>query len=167
MAAFEIDPTPLWDIVRRLSDETDGSWRFTKKGDKRSWHDIAASVTAKKRNRTERQQAAAERTLARARAKNLCRALPGQSIADRMLRAMRPGEWFGMGDIARMAGVDRSARGKVHQILLRRGWIEKAANPAFRGQLGPWAIIAGAEPEPQHLYRLTELGLKVQATLPE
>jgi hypothetical protein len=80
---------------------------------------------------------------------------------------MKPGEWFGMGDIARMAGVDKSARGKVHQVLLRRGWVEKARNPAFRGILSPWKIMAGEEPEPLHLFRLTELGERVRDALPE
>ena len=166
MPAFKIDPIAIWDTVRRLLDENDHSWRFTKRGDKRPWCDIEASLTNKRRVRAAKQQAAMERTLAAARARNLCRALPGQSIADRMLKAMRPGEWLGMGDIARLAGVDRSSRGKVHQVLLRRGWIEKAANPAFRGQLDPWTIQRGGEPEPLHLYRLTELGLKVKAALP-
>ena len=65
-----------------------------------------------------------------------------------------------------MAGVDASARAKVHQVLLRRHWIEKADNPAFRGTLNPWQIMAGAEPEPKHIYRLTEAGLRVRAGLP-
>jgi hypothetical protein len=164
--AFNIDPIAIWDTVRRLLDENDRHWRFTKKGDKRPWCDIDASVTKKRQVRAAKQKVAIERTLVAARARNLCRTLPGQSIADRMLGAMQPGEWYGMGDIARMAGVDRSARGKVHQILLRRAWIEKAANPAFRGQLNPWEIRRGGEPEPLHLYRLTELGLKVKAALP-
>jgi hypothetical protein len=163
MPAFTFDPTSLLETVRRLLDENDRTWRFTRKGDKRPWCDIDASVTAKRRIKAAKQQAAIERTLARARARNLCRALPGQSIADRMLQAMRPGEWLGMGDIARMAGATKSQRGKVHQVLLRRGWIEKAPNPAFRGILNPWEIVAGAEPEPLHLFRLTELGLKVKA----
>jgi hypothetical protein len=165
MPAFKIDPIAIWDNVRRLLDENDHTWRFTKKGDKRRRCDIDASVTNKRRVQAAKQQAAIRRTLAAARARNLCRALPGQSIAERMLRAMQPGEWLGMGDIARMAGVDRSARGKVHQILLRRGWIEKAANPAFRGQLNPWEIRRGGEPEPLHIYRLTELGLQIKAGL--
>jgi hypothetical protein len=165
MPAFKIDPTAIWDTVQRLLDENDHTWRFTKKGDKRPWCDIDASLTSKHRVRVAKQQAAIKRTLAAARARNLCRALPGQSIAERMLRVMRPGEWVGMGDIARMAGVDRSGRGKVHQILLRRGWIEKAANPAFCGQLDPWEIRRGGEPEPMHLFRLTELGLRVKAKL--
>ncbi len=166
MPAFKIDPIAIWDTVRRLLDENDHSWRFTKRGDKRPWCDIEKSQANKLRVRAAKQQVAIERSLAAARARNLCRALPGQSIADRMLRAMRPGEWFGMGDIARMAGVERSARGKVHQILLRRGWVEKADNPAYRGRLDPRQIMAGAEPEPQHLYRLTESGLRVRAGLP-
>jgi hypothetical protein len=160
------NPTAIWETVRRLLDENDRSWRFTRKGDKRPWYDIEASVSAKRRIRAGKQEALTERSLARARERgNRYRPPPGQSIAERMLRAMQPGAWYGMGDIARMAGVDRSARAKVPQVLLRRNWIEKAANPAYRGTLDPWQIMAGAEPEPQHLYRLTELGLRVRAEL--
>jgi hypothetical protein len=167
MPSFTNSPTAIWETVRRLLDESDRSWRFTRKGDKRPGFDIDASVSAKRRIRADKQEAATERSLARARERsNRYRPLPGQSIADRMLRAMQQGAWYGMGDIARMAGVDRSARAKVHQVLLRRRWIEKADNPAFRGTLAPWQIMAGAEPEPQHLYRLTELGLRARAGLP-
>ena len=60
----------------------------------------------------------------------------------------------------------QSGRGKVHQVLLQRGWIEKVKNPAFQGILNPWQIMQGGEPEPQHLFRLTEAGLKVRAALP-
>ena len=77
--------------------------------------------------------------------------------------AMQPDAWYGMGDIARMAGVGKSARGKVPQVLLRRAWVEKTTNPAFRRILDPWEIMRGGEPEPLHLYRLTALGLKVRA----
>jgi hypothetical protein len=163
---FSEDPEEWLANIWRLFDEADQTWRFTKKGDKRPRYDVAKSVASKKRIKAERQKVAMDRILAAARKRNLCRALPGQSIADRMLRAMRPGAWLGMGDIARMAGVHKSGRGKVHQVLLRRGWIEKANNPAFRGILNPWQIMRGAEPEPQHLYRLTESGLKVKAALP-
>jgi hypothetical protein len=80
---------------------------------------------------------------------------------------MQPGKFYGQGDIARITGVSPSARSKVSQVLLRRTWVEKVRNPAFEGILDPWSIMAGAEPEPLHLYRLTELGLKVRAALPE
>ena len=50
---------------------------------------------------------------------------------------------------------------------MRRGWVEKAKNPAFRGILNPWQIMRGAESEPQHLYRLTEAGLAAKAALPK
>jgi hypothetical protein len=83
-----------------------------------------------------------------------------------MLRAMQPGHWYGKGDIARMAGIHKSGRGKVHQVLLRRGWVEMAKNPAFRGILNPQEILAGAEPEPLHLFRLTDAGMKAKAALP-
>jgi hypothetical protein len=160
------DPEEWLANVVRLLDEADQTWRFTKRGDTRPLCDVATSVAAKKRLRAERRQAVMDRVLAAARKRNLCRAMPGRSIADRMLRAMRPGAWFGMGDIARMAGVHKSGRGKVHQVLLRRGWIEKAKNPAFRGILNPWQIMRGAEPEPQHLYRLTDAGLTAKENLP-
>lgn len=169
MPAFQLpaDPDEWLANIWRLLDEADQTWRFTKKGDKRPLEDVAKSVASKKRIRAERRKAATDHILAAARKRNLCRALPGQSIADRMLRVMRPGEWLGMGDIARMAGIHKSGRGKVHQVLLRRGWVEKARNPAFRGILDPWQIKAGAEPEPLHLFRLTELGERVRAALPE
>jgi hypothetical protein len=159
------DPEEWLANICRLLDEADQTWRFMKKGDTRPLCDVAKSVAGRKRIKAERRQAATDRTLAGARKRNLCRALPGQSIADRMLQAMRPGAWYGMGDIAHMAGVHKSGRGKVHQVLLRRGWIEKAKNPAFRGILNPWRIMRGAESEPQHLYRLTESGLRVRAGL--
>jgi hypothetical protein len=162
---FKNAPSPTWETVRRLLDERDRSWRFTRKGYKRPWYDIEASLSAKRRIRADKQKAIRERSLAGVQERSRYRPLPGQSIADRMLRAMLPGAWYGMGDIARMAGVDRSSRSKVPQVLLRRGWIEKTANPAFRGMLDPWQIMAGAEPEPQHLYRLTESGLRVRAGL--
>jgi hypothetical protein len=170
MPAFKFptmaDPDEWLANIWRLFDETDQTWRFTKKGDKRTRYDVAKSVAGKKRIKAERRQAATDRTLAAARKRNLCRALPGQSIADRMLQAMRPGAWYGMGDIATLAGVHKSGRGKVHQVLLRRGWIEKAKNPAFRGTLNPWQIMRGEESEPQHLYRLTEAGLTAKGNLP-
>jgi hypothetical protein len=164
--SLSADPDEWLANIWRLFDEADQTWRFTKKGDKRTRYDVAKSVASKKRIRAERRQAATDRTLAAARKRNLCRALPGQSIADRMLQAMRPGAWYGMGDIARMAGVHKSGRGKVHQVLLRRGWIEKAKNPAFRGILNPWQIMRGAESEPQHLYRLTKAGMTAKGNLP-
>lgn len=164
---FPADPDEWLANIWRLLDEADQTWRFTKKGDKRPLHDVAKSVASKKRIRGERRQAATDHILAAARKRNLCRALPGQSIADRMLRVMRPGEWLGMGDIARMAGIHKSGRGKVHQVLLRRGWVEKARNPAYQGILDPWQIKAGAEPEPFHLFRLTELGERIKAALPK
>jgi hypothetical protein len=160
------DPDEWLATVWRLLDESDQTWRFTKKGDKRPLYDVAKSVASRKRIRAERRQVVTDRISAAVRKRNLCRALPGQSIADRMLRAMKPGEWYGQGDIARMAGIHKSGRGKVHQVLLRRGWVEKTQNPAFRGILNPWQIMRGGEPEPQHLYRLTEAGMKAKAALP-
>src|SRR5258705_1673817 len=105
MPSFTNSPTAIWETVRRLLDENDRSWRFTRKGDKRPGYDIEASVSAKRRIRADKQEAATARSLARARERsNRYRPLPGRSIADRMLRAMQPGQWLGMGDIGAMAG---------------------------------------------------------------
>lgn len=165
MPRFSVGPDSILEALFRLVNEDQG-WRFTRKGDKRPLCDIAASLEGKRRVREAKQKAAMERVMAEVRARNLCRPEPGQSITDRMLRAMKPGEWYGMGDIARMAGATRSERGKVHQVLLRRGWVEKATNSAYRGILNPQEIAAGAEPEPLHLFRLTEQGLEAKSKLP-
>jgi len=101
MAAFKFqlpaDPYEWLANVMRLLDDADQTWRFTKRGDTRPLCDVAASVAAKKRIKAERQKVVMDRILGAARKRNLCRALPGQSIADRMLRAMRPGAWLGTG----------------------------------------------------------------------
>lgn len=158
MPPFTIDPKELWEAISRLANENDHSWRFTKKGDRRPRYDVEATMETKKRNKAKKQQAATERALAAARIRNLRRAAPGQGIADRMLRAMRPGQWYGQGDLMRLAGTDRSGRSKV-AVLVKRAWIEKAKNPAWQGrQVSPQEIAAGVEPEPQHLYRLTVTG---------
>lgn len=159
MPPFTIDPTELWAAIRRLADENDHSWRFTKKGDKRPAYDVEAGLAAKRAKLKIRQEIAIERTLAAARERNRRRAGPDGSIPERMLKAMHVGEWYGMGDLMRLVGADRTARGKVHQVMLKRGWIEKARNPAFTGEpMSPQAIAAGGEPQPQHLYRMTPAG---------
>lgn len=158
MPPFTIDPTDLFAAIVKLANEKDQSWRWTKKGDKRPWQDIEASRAGRRAADTAKQQAATERALARQKAARPL--VPrGEGIAHRMLAAMQPGEWYGMGDLARMVGADRTARGKVHQVLVKRGWVEAARNPAYSGAtLDPWEIMAGAEPQPERLYRLTERG---------
>lgn len=76
----------------------------------------------------------------------------GASMAERMVRAMEPGEWYGMGDIARAAGVGREARGKVVQRLIPLGLIEAAEN--VDANHGPQK----ANEPPAKLYRLTAAG---------
>lgn len=148
----------------RLSNEQDQTWRFTKKGDKRPAYDVEAAKQARARGVQAKRDAAAERILAASRAKH-ARPAAGQDIASRMLRAMEPGQWYGMGDLMRMIDESRSARSKVVG-LWRQGAIERVRNPAYSGlKLNPWEIMGGAEPHPQHLYRLTERGLQMRAKL--
>lgn len=145
----------------RLSNERDQTWRFTKKGDRRPAYDIEATKQGRAKAVQAKRDAAAERILASNKAKAAAsKPAPGMDIASRMLRAMEPGQWYGMGDLVRLIGASREARGKVHQVLVKQGWVEAARNPAYSGRrYSPDEIEAGAEPEPERLYRLTEVGM--------
>lgn len=165
---FEYDPKELFEAIARLANERDMSWRRTKKGDKRPAYDIEASKQGRARIIRARQLAATERNLPAHRARNSTARAIGESITDRMLLAMRPGQWYGVGDLMRMVGEPRSSRGKVSQVMLRRGWVEAGHNPAWTGATpNPQAIQAGAEPEPKTVYRLTETGLQERNRLAE
>lgn len=158
MPPYTIPPGQLWAEIIRLANESDHSWRFTKKGDKRPPEDVERMMASRRRTIKAKQALAAERIEAARRATRAAKISDGP-IADRMLRAMEPGKWYGMGDLMRLAGTDRSGRSKVHQVLKAGGWIEKAANPRYAGPVNPFRIIEmGEEPEPKHLYRLTQAG---------
>jgi hypothetical protein len=116
------------------------------------------------RNKRRRQAAALNRNR-KARGGRLTRVPAGQGYVDRMLAAMAPGEWYGRLDLVRMIGADRPVRGKVNQVMVRKGWVERARNPAWRGVQSPQKIFAGAVPEPQWVYRLTALGEARRAML--
>lgn len=167
MPAFHIDPTELWAAIRRLADENDHSWRFTKKGDKRPAYDVEAQKESRKATLAAEREARIARLGAAQRAASEARKpKPGEDIASRMLRAMEPGAFYGMGDLMRLAGADRNGRSKVHQVLMRQKWIEKARNPAYSDRrYSPGEIMGGAEPQPQWLYRLTQAGLERKAVL--
>lgn len=152
-------------VMIRLANENDQSHRFTKRGDKRQWFDIEAAKQGQARWRQAKRDRAAERILAASRLKH-ARPAEGQDIASRMLRAMEPGQWYGVGDLMRMTGEARTSRSKVHQVLLKQGWVEAARNPAWSGRtFSPDEIEAGAEPQPERLYRLTEDGMRRRAAL--
>lgn len=116
------------------------------------------------RRRQEAWPAIEAREAARRAARDLRRAW-GDRIADRMLAGMEPGGWYGRGDLIRFAGVGRYARGKVQQYLLARGYVERARNPEWRRLPAPSEIMAGAEVEPEFLYRLTARGEMERAAL--
>lgn len=165
MPPFEYDPAELFAAIVRLANERDQSWRFTKKGDRRPAYDVEAAMEAKRKKLKARQEAATERTLAAARKRNSTARPAGEDIARRMLRVMEPQKFYGMGDLMRLTGEARTSRGKV-QEMLRRGWVEKAQNPAWSGvTLNPQKIMAGAEPHPRHLYRLSEAGCELRGRI--
>ncbi len=155
---------PMLAVMLRLANERDQSWRFTKKGDKRPVYDVEAAKQAKREKRKAKRDARIETLLAESRKRNSTARPAGEDIASRMLKAMEPGSWYGAADLARMVGETRAARGKVSQVMLRRGWVEAAQNPAWSGVTpSPDEIEAGAEPQPMRLYRVTEKGLAVRA----
>jgi hypothetical protein len=144
----------------RLANERDHSWRFTKKGDSRPRQDVEASIAGRRRAMQARRAASSVETLINRKRE---RVAPGESIAHRMLKAMEPGKWYGRGDLMRLTGADKDHRSTVRQIMLKRGWVESAPNPAFTGRrFTPQEIQAGAEPEPEKLYRLTEAALRAR-----
>jgi hypothetical protein len=148
-------------VLLRLADENDRSWRRTRKGDKRPREDVEKAMATMRRNRKAKKDAATNRILAAASKRDNTARPPGEDIASRMLKAMKPDKWYGMGDLVRLIDEGRSARAKVHQTLIKRKWVERARNPAYSGRrYSPDEIEAGAEPEPQHLYRLTDAGLQ-------
>lgn len=143
----------------RLADERDMSWRRCRKGVPRPAYDVEHATAQRRANVKARQLAAAERTNAAARKRNHTARPPGEDIQSRMLLAMELGKYYGQGDLVRLIGAERNARGKVH-AMVRRGWLETVHNPAYSGSnLNPWEIMGGAEPEPARLYRLTAAGL--------
>lgn len=165
MPPFTYDPKELFAAIVKLANDRDQSWRRTKKGDKRPWYDVEAQKASRKRNIKARQEAATERSLAKARARNSTARPAGEDIASRILKAMQPGAYYGMGDLVRMIGESRSSRSKVIQ-LWRQGAIERARNPAWSGvRLNPLEIMGGKEPQPETLYRLTEAGLQKRNNL--
>jgi hypothetical protein len=147
----------------RLANERDQSWRFTKKGDKRPRQDVEASIAGRRKAAKARRVANAGETPNR---RKRVRVAPGASIAHRMLKAMEPGNWYGRGDLMRMVGADKDQRSTVKRIMMKRGWVESVPNPAYTGRrFTPQEIQAGAEPEPEKLYRLTEVGLHIRRAL--
>lgn len=154
----------MLDVLTRLANEQDQSWRFTKKGDKRPAYDIETAKAAAKAKRRAKTDARIETILAEASKRRST--APGADIASRMLKAMEPGKYYGMGDLMRMIGESRQARGKVVQVMLKRGWVTATQNPAWDGlTLNPWEIMAGAEPQPKTLYRITDAGVEKKAAL--
>ena len=87
-----------------------------------------------------------------------------RQVRGRMLMAMEPTRWYGAPDLVALVGAPRGTR-TLPIALTRAGWLTRAENPAWAGQLSPQAFMAGAEPEPRWLYTLTEEGEKERGRL--
>lgn len=88
----------------------------------------------------------------------------GQRLADRVMRLMEPGQWYGLKAVARAAGVTVSEGGSVKQSFDRNAWATRVANPKWDAA----AVLAGNPDapvvcEPQFLYRLTDAGIAEKA----
>lgn len=82
----------------------------------------------------------------------------GERLADRMVKAMAPGLWYGQRDITRAMGLPRGHNAKLLQELWPRRWVERRRNPAYRGAAKMAQCRPGGGAEPIWLYRLTRLG---------
>jgi hypothetical protein len=156
------DPNPETILADVLAAQDD-RWR---PGDPMLTRVRIAMDEGRARAKRERQRAARKRCYARQRARGTkYRAKGGWSIADRMIRIMEPGKWYGVGDVARALDEPRSSRAKMTQVLLARGLVTRTRNVARHEQLDPWQIMAGREQEPDWLYRLSGSGEMHRAKL--
>jgi hypothetical protein len=72
---------------------------------------------------------------------------------------MQPGKWYGRGDLIQMADLTRNDRGKVNQVLLHYGLVQRARNPEWKGTWGGNGMIRASDVlEPMWLYRMTPRG---------
>ena len=86
-------------------------------------------------------------------------------IADRILAAMQPGQWYGVRDLINGSGCTRDAvHAKLYQVLVRDGLATRAANPKWDGQRACRVGETRAVVEPRYLWRLTAKGEKRRST---
>ena len=144
-------------LIENILRATDDRRRRT---DPRPYAEVERCVAGKRKARATRnagKRAALEQE--RKATKSRRRSPPGHGIADRLLRAMHPNEWYGAGDLVRAVGAGRDARCKLGHVLLPRGLVERARNPAWSvAPVDPWRIMGGEVREPKWLYRLTGNG---------
>lgn len=121
----------------------------TRKGDKRTPAEIASVVAGKRHTVLRKQAEAMERRPKRAR-----KMWHGASGVTRLLRALQPGAWYGVGDMLKLSGLAHYFDSIVWQRLWPAGWIERARNAAY----DPALVIFSKAREPQWLWRLTATG---------
>jgi hypothetical protein len=132
----------------------------------RYWRDPAKRNATRQRNKAARQKQRLElRTAQRQASWEPSRGGParwfGRPLGDRLLCAMEPGQWYAVRDLTEALGVHRnSVKPWLYGAGGRRlvGLVQKGRNRAFQGRPGPWALMGGAEYEPEFLWGLTEAG---------
>jgi hypothetical protein len=76
---------------------------------------------------------------------------------------MQPGAWHGANELLRAIGLGRNDRRGAVERAMARGWITRAANPAYSGFAFRRKGEAPTTFEPKWLFRLTEAGEKQRA----
>jgi len=126
-----------------------------------------AAAAARRRNVAERQERRLETRLAERRASwEPSRGGPAarfpRSLGDRILCAMKPGDWYSVRELAELVGVNyRSIQPWIYaagNCRGLRGLVQKGRNAAFARPLSPWEHMGGEECEPRYLWRLTQAG---------
>jgi hypothetical protein len=151
---WDVDRTILKDVLNALAGKR-------RRGDPLPLAQIEAMRKGRERKKRKRRVAAIKRAAERdkPRRRKYHRNF-GWSIADRIVRTMEPGCWYGAGDLAQAVGAPaKQGRSRIRQRLLRASLVERTANPEWTAtHPNPWEVMAGAAVEPRWLYRLTGAG---------
>lgn len=147
---FMPDPASMFDQLQALVAEK------KRRGVPRA--DTARREATRKQNLKAKQEAAAERWHEARKAKRKPPTPYGERVADRVVRAMEPGEWYADRDLQNALGVPEDY--PVQLEALRLGLIHKRPNPEWRGQ-----NRYGEMQAPKYLFQLTPLGEALRASV--
>lgn len=138
-----------WDEIERAVEEAKraknpNGGRFTRKGDKRPTWEVEKKMAAYRRNRAAklRHSVGGERVRAAGREKFYAKREYQEALRAKLLELMRPGEWYGAGDLARSLSEDYQDRRKRLALvtaalkgLHKRGAIAMVENPEWTGPI--------------------------------
>lgn len=91
--------------------------------------EVAASVARLQAGHKRKRKRLMRQAMARRPKGRLLRGVYGERIQDRMLAVMQPGQWHWTADIMAAAGLHRDARGRLWQVLLRKGLVRRRSDP--------------------------------------